>query len=199
MGHRRQNYRHRSRSNPLARSNRYNKNNLPNRGRFQYKNRSSSGNNTFHPKAYAIILAEFKNGVPDSFKKPSERKLPQDNYRNSKSPSNRNFCYKCGSSKHFAKECTEYPQHDPPYTRCSHCGLLHKDKFCQNKRSRSNSRQQRYSQSRSNSRSRYSNSPYPRQQSNNRKDKFNTYKNNYKEKRDNRSCSNSYSRNSSRD
>merc|ERR1711954_13039 len=164
--HRRQNYRHRSRSNSFAKSNRYTKNNVSNRGRFKYKNRSSSRNNTFHPKAYAINLAEFKNGVPDSFKKPSERNLPQDNYRNSKSPSNRNFCYKCGSSKHFAKDCTEYPQQDPPYTRCSHCGLLHKDKFCQNKRSRSNSREQRYSSSRSTSRPRYSSSPYPRQQTN---------------------------------
>merc|ERR1711954_23126 len=157
--HRRQNYRHRSRSNSFVRSNKYNKNNVSNRGRFKYKNRSNSRNSTFHPKAYAINLAELKNGVPDSFKKPNERYLPQKNYKNSKSPSNRNFCYKCGSSNHFAKECTEYPQQDPPYTRCSHCGLLHKDRFCQNKRSRSSSRQQRYSQSRSNSRSRYSNSP----------------------------------------
>merc|ERR1711954_10536 len=53
-------------------------------------------------------------------------------------PSNRNFCYKCGSSKHFAKECTKYPQQEPPYTRCSHCGLLHKDRFCKDKRKRSN-------------------------------------------------------------
>merc|ERR1711954_499458 len=148
--HRRQKYRHRSRSNSYARSNRYNKNNLSNRGRFKYKNRSSSRNNTFHPKAYAINIAEFKNGIPDSFKKPSERNLPQDNYRNSKSPSNRNFCFKCGSSNHFAKECTEYPQQDPPYTHCSHCGLLHKDRFCKDKRKRSSSKEQSRSTSRPN-------------------------------------------------
>merc|ERR1711954_277519 len=192
------NYRQRSRSNSYARHRNYNRNRSSKKREYRQQKRSNSHNNTFHPKAYAINIAEFKNGIPDSFLKPSERNLPQDSYRNSKSPSNRNFCYKCGSSKHFAKECTDYPQQDPPYTRCSHCGLLHKDRFCKDKKRRSNSRQQRYSQSRSTSRPRYSSSPYPRQQSNDRKDKFNTYKNTYQDKRDNRSRSNSYSRNSSR-
>merc|ERR1712081_66662 len=90
------------------------------------------------------------------------------------------------------------PQQDPPYTRCSHCGLLHRDRFCQNKWSRSNSRKQRYLQSRSTSRPRYSSSPYPRQQSNEKKDKNNTYKNTYQDKGKNRSRSNSYSRSTSR-
>merc|ERR1712081_129424 len=188
--HRRQNYRHRSRSNSFVRNNKYNKNNVSNRGRFKYKNRSNSRNNTFHPKAYAINLAEFKNGVPDSFRKPNERYLPQKTYKNSKSPSNRNFCYKCGSSKHFAKKCTEYPQQDQPYTRCSHCGLLHRDRFCKDKKRRPNSREQRYSSSRSTSGPRYSSSPYPRQQTN---EKNRTYKNSYQDKRENRSSSRSTS------
>merc|ERR1711954_255533 len=119
-------------------------------------------------------------------------------YKNSKSPSNRNFCFKCGSSKHFAKEFTKYPQQNPPYTRCSHCGLLHKDKFCQNKSKRSNSREQRYSQSRSTSRPRYSRSPYHRQQPNERNDKNRTYKTSYQDKNKSRSCSNSYSKSTSR-
>merc|ERR1712081_154540 len=109
------NYRQRSRSNSYTRHRNYNRNRSPKKREYRQQKKSNSRNNTFHPKAYAINIAEFKNRIPDSFLKPSERYLPQEDYRNSKSPSNRNFCFKCGSSKHFAKECTEYQQQNPPY------------------------------------------------------------------------------------
>merc|ERR1711954_295531 len=81
------NYRQRSRSNSDIRHRNYNRNRSPKKREYRQQKRSNSRNNTFHPKAYVINIAEFKNGIPDSFLKPSERYLPQDNYRNSKSPS----------------------------------------------------------------------------------------------------------------
>ena len=63
----RNNYKQRSRSNSFARSNNYNRNSFSTRGNVKCKSRSNSRNNTFHPKAYDINIAEFKNGIQDNF------------------------------------------------------------------------------------------------------------------------------------